>query len=290
MVVPKLEYSRGAMGTTFFRFFSVLMIGGLILSACNMSGTNVAEATEPPATNTAVPIKLTSTSTEIVPTETPTVTATETLTPEPSTTSTPEIPKAEVNHQSNCRVGPGGNYDRVAIYEIGQKLEVVAQDLGNGFLFVRNPDKPEDQCYMLAQNLTITGDTSVLPKYTPQPSPTLAPEFAATFKKYDTCKGEEYAVFVVENVGSAVFRSAYIKITNPKLNKSVEAGLSAFDLHVGCVEAKDIWPLEVGGTGYVNSPPITWPKVGNKLQVFIMLCTEKGLKGSCPTQSIELKN
>ena len=277
------------MRTTLFRLFSLLISGAIILSACNLPGSNVAE-TPLPATAIVTPTKLTSTPTEVIPTETPTTTATETLTPEPTFTSTPEIPKAEVNHQSNCRVGPGGNYDRVAIYEIGQKLEVVAKDLGNGFLFVRNPEKPEEQCYLLAQNITITGDISALPKYTPQPSPTLAPYFNATFKKYETCNGEQYAVFVVENVGSAPFRSSYIKVTNPKLNKSVEEAFGAFDLHVGCVEAKDIWPLDPGKTGYVNSPVLTWPKVGNKLLVFIMLCTEKGLKGICPTQNIELPN
>ncbi|MEP6896465.1 MAG: hypothetical protein ABI986_12725 [Chloroflexota bacterium] len=278
------------MRTTFFRILSVLLIAGVMLSACNMPGGSAVAETLPSTTNTAVLIESTPTPTEVLPTETPMVTPTETLIPEPSVTATPEIPKAEVNHQSNCRVGPGGNYDRIAIYEIGQKLEVIAQDLGNGFLFVKNPDKPEEQCYLLANNITVTGDVSALPKYTPQPSPTAAPYFNATFKKYDTCKGANYAVFVVENTGSAPFRSAYIKVTNPKLGKSVEESLSAFDLHVGCVLAKDIYPLDPGASGYVNSPPLTFPKTGNKLLVFIMLCTEKGLKGTCPTQSLELKN
>ena len=278
------------MRTTFFRILSVLLIAGVMLSACNMPGGSAVAETLPSTTNTTAPVESTSTPTELLPTETPTVTPTETLTLEPSVTATLEIPKAEVNHQSNCRVGPGGNYDRVAIYEIGQKLDVIAQDLGNGFLFVKNPDKPEEQCYLLANNITVTGDVSALPKYTPQPSPTAAPYFNATFKKYDTCKGENYAVFVVENTGSVPFRSAYIKVTNPKLGKSVEESLNAFDLHVGCVLAKDIYPLDPGASGYVNSPPLTFPKTGNKLLVFIMLCTEKGLKGTCPTQSLELKN
>jgi hypothetical protein len=277
------------MRKTFSTSFYLLIIGVFVLSSCNMPGTNsAAEITASPEQPTAT-IELTATQTESIPTDTPTATATVTLTPQPSATFTPEIPKAEVIHQSNCRVGPGGNYDLVAIYEIGQKLEVVAQDLGNGFLFVKNPDKPEDQCYLLAKNITVTGDTTTLPKYTPQPSPTLMPDFTATFKKFEPCNGENYAIFVVVNTGSAPFKSAYIKITNPKLNKSVEQGLGAFDLHVGCVLAKDIWPLDPGGTGYVNSPVITWPKVGNKLQVVIMLCTEKNLKGTCPVQNIELK-
>jgi hypothetical protein len=289
MFAFKPDYPRGTMRKTFSTSFYLLIIGVFVLSSCNMPGTNsAAEITASPEQPTAT-IELTATQTDAILTDTPTATATATMTPEPSATFTPEIPKAEVIHQSNCRVGPGGNYDLVAIYEIGQKLEVVAQDLGNGFLFVKNPDKPEDQCYLLAKNITVTGDTTTLPKYTPQPSPTLMPDFSATFKKFEPCNGEDYAIFVVVNTGSAPFKSAYIKITNPKLNKSVEQGLGAFDLHVGCVLAKDIWPLDPGGTGYVNSPVITWPKVGNKLLVVIMLCTEKNLKGTCPVQNIELK-
>src|SRR5690349_18928602 len=126
MVASILDCLRGTMRKTFSKLFYLLIIGVFVLSSCNLPGSNniIAEVTASPKPSTA-----TATQTKVPPTETPTMTATATLTPEPSATSTPEIPKAVVNHQSNCRVGPGGNYDRVAIYEIGQKLEVVAQDL-----------------------------------------------------------------------------------------------------------------------------------------------------------------
>ena len=277
------------MRKTVSQFFYLSIVCMFVLASCNMPGPNsAAEATAPPAQPTAA-LKLTTTPTKILPTQTATVTATETLTLEPSATSTPEIPKAEVKRESNCRTGPAGNYDLVATYKVGQQLEVVAKDLGNTYWFVRDPAKPEAQCYLLAGNIAITGDTAALPKFTPQPSPTLAPYFDVKFKKYETCSGENYAVFVVVNTGSAPFLSAYIKVTNPKLNKSIEQGLGAFDLHVGCVLAKDIWPLAPGGTGYVNSPVITWPSRGNKLLVYIMLCTDKNLKGICPGQKLELK-
>jgi hypothetical protein len=185
-------------------------------------------------------------------------------------------------------VGPGGHYDLVATYQTGQKLEVVAKDLGNGFWFVKNPEKPEEQCYLLAKNITITGDTSALPKFTPQPSPTLAPDFKVTFKKFGDCQGEDYAIFDVVNIGSVTFRSSYIRVTQLKTNKSVEQALNAFDLRVGCVLAKDIYPLDPGGSGYINSPVFKWSGTSD-LQAVIMLCTEKGLKGFCVTQSLPIK-
>ncbi|HEU0296463.1 MAG TPA: hypothetical protein VFR47_27250 [Anaerolineales bacterium] len=280
------------MRTTFFRFLYLLTISALVLSACNLPGNNVAADTpspQPSATKATATRELTATPTEVLPTETPSETATETLLPEPSATATPDIPMATVGRESNCRTGPAGNYDLVATYQAGQVLEVVANDLGAGYLFVRNPEKPEEQCYLLANSLTIDGDLVALPKFTPRASPTAAPYFTASFKKFDTCEGYDYALFVVENTGSIAFRSVYIKVTDQKAGKSVEQVLSAFDLRVKCVLAKNIAPLDPGMTGYVTSPPFKWNARANKLQAILMLCTEKALKGTCVPQSLEVK-
>ena len=277
------------MRTSFFRLFSLLSIGLLILSACNLP-VNSATAEVPAQTEiSTATIELTATFTEVIPTETPAATATQTLIPEPSATATVQIPMAEVVRETNCRIGPAGNYDLVAKYQVGQLLQVVAADLGAGYWFVQNPDKPEEQCWLLAQNIKVSGDTAALPKFTPQPSPTAAPYFNVKFKKFDTCKSEDFAVFTVENVGSVPFRSAYIKVTDLRVNKSVEQALNAFDQFVGCVLAKNIAPLNPGATGYVNSPPFNWNARNNKLNAVIMLCTEQNLKGTCVQQSVAVK-
>jgi hypothetical protein len=193
---------------------------------------------------------------------------------------------ATVLRESNCRTGPAGNYDLVATYQAGQVLEIIGQGLVADYLFVKNPDKPEEQCYILAKNVTVTGEITALPKFTPRPSPTEAPYFNVSFKKFDTCQGQDFAIFVVVNAGSVAFRSFYIKVTDQKVGKSVEQVLNAFDLRVGCVLAQNIAPLAVGGMGYVNSPPFPWKARGNKLTAIIMLCTDKDLKGTCVTQVI----
>ena len=276
------------MRATLYKFFCLFVLGGLFVSSCTMPGNATPKITSETEQTTAT-IELTATQTEVAPTETPTVTATETPLPEPSVTPTIEIPKAEVVRETNCRVGPAGNYDLVATYQVGQMLEVVAKDLGAGYWYVGNPDKPQEQCYLLAQNITISGDTSALPKFTPRPSPTAAPYFNVTFKKFDICEGEDFTLFIIENLGSVPFRSAYIKVTDQKVNKSVEQAVNAFDLRVRCVLAKNIAPLEQGATGYLTSPPINWSARGNKLRAVIMLCTEKDLKGTCVTQSLDVK-
>lgn len=282
------------MHKTFFQVLGLLTTVALVVSACNLpisSATpEVTAQTEQTATETVMVIEATATH-AITPTDTeaPAPTATETLTPKPSATATPEPPLAKVVRETNCRVGPGGLYTLVATYQVGQMLEVVAKDLGGGYWFVKNPEKPEEQCYLLAQNITISGETTALPRYTPPSSPTAAPYFNLTFKKFDTCQGVDFALFIVENVGSVPFRSAYIKVINQKSGKSVEQALNAFDLRVKCVLAKNIAPLNPGATGYVASAPFKWSGHADKLRAIIMVCTEKNLKGTCITQTVDIK-
>ena len=277
------------MRTTFIQLACLLTFAVLILSACNLP-VNDATAEVPIQTETfTATLALTATPTEVLPTETATPTLTETRIPEPSATVTIQIPMAEVVRETNCRIGPAGNYELVAKYQVGQMLQVVARDLGAGYWFVQNPEKPEEQCWLLAQNIRIQGDTAALPKFTPQPSPTAAPYFNVKFKKFDTCQGDDFAVFTVENVGSVPFRSAYIKLTDLRVNKSVEEAVNSFHRYVGCTLAKEIAPLNQGETGYVNSPSFSWNARNNKLRAVIMLCTEQNLKGTCVTQSVDVK-
>lgn len=280
------------MRTNLFNLICLLTTGILLLSACNMpDSAATAEAippTEPAKLSTAT-IEPSATSTEVPPTETPTITPTETLTPQPSSTSTPEVVTARVGRETNCRIGPGGMYTLVATYQDGQMLEVTARDLGGGYVFVKNPEKPEEQCYLLANNIVVSGDTSVLPQFTPLPSPTAAPYFEVSFKKFETCKDKYFALFTVENVGSIPFRSFYVRVTDSKVDKSVEQVINAFDLWSGCVIAKEVAPLNTGGTGFVYTPYFSWNARANKLQAVIMLCTEKDLKGTCVTRILEVK-
>ncbi len=282
------------MRKALFQIPGLLAVVVMTLSACNMPGANATAAaqTEPPATEAVTVIDLAATQTrpaEVIPSDTPTVTATETQALRPSPTFTPQPPKAQVLREANCRSGPGALYKLVATYQVGQMLDVIAKDLGGGYWFVQNPDKPEEQCYLLAQNIDIDGETTALPKFTPPPSPTAAPYFEVKFKKFDACDGESFATFIVVNQGSVPFRSAYVKVTNQRIGKSVEQGLNAFDLRAGCVLAKNIAPLEPGGTGYVSSPVFKWSGHGEKLRAVIMACTEKNLKGTCITQTVDIK-
>ena len=278
-----------------FRIFCALSAVLLTALACALPQSNAATPTAQIPTVPAPAASATVTSASaptvqpdlVTETGTPTEAATEiaTLPVGVFATETPaptlEPVFADVMKESNCRTGPGSAYDLVATYQTGTRLQVLAKDLGGGFIFTQNSGKPEEQCYILANNVKLTGDISILPQFTPLPSPTAAPNFTATFKKFDLCKGDVYAQFVIVNTGSLPFRSAYIKVTNLKTNESDEKVVDAFDLTTACIIAKNIAPLDPGATGYLSSELFLHDPRGNKLRAVFQICTEKSLKGTC---------
>ncbi len=278
------------MKTTLLHIFGLMTVFALFTQGCNLPAGAPAAATPTQkvveiATSTPLPPS----DTPVPPTETPTPapTATETLTLEPSATPTEAMPVAEVARESNCRIGPAGAYTLVATYQPGKILNIIARDLGGGFVFVQNPEQPHEQCYILENNIKISGNVTALPKITPPPTPTSAPNFTIEFWKFVMCRDFYIAHFKVVNTGSVQFRSAYVKVTDQRQNQSVEHSLLAFDLYEGCVLAKNIAPLLPGGSGYLQSANYKWDPRSNKQSAVFMLCTEQYLKGTCVTKTLE---
>ncbi len=287
------------MKSRYLLLFSTIALVLMISTACALpfSAPGQILPSQPPATSATptpeTPTSLPEESATLTPTPGVTALASPTLRVGYLSTDTPtptlEPVTADVLRLSNCRTGPGQAYDLVASYPAGTQLLVLANDLGGGYLFVQDPQKTEDQCYILTNNLKISGDASVLPKFTPLPSPTAVPNFTPTFKKFDLCKSQVYAQFTITNIGSLPFLSAYIKVTNTKNGESVEKVVDAFDLTTGCIIAKNIAPLNAGATGYLSSDVFKQDPRGNILRAVIQVCTEKGLGGICVNKVLEIR-
>jgi len=258
----------------------------ILLSGCNLP---VASSTPTAPAEPVVMPTFTSPALPDTPTSEPSPTLTPTLTPEPSLTPTPEIPLAQTLKETPCYAGPAGNYERVTTFPAGTTLQVLANDLGGGFFFVSNPAQAGESCWALGANLSLSGQTAALPRFTAPPSPLPAPAFSAEYKKIYVCGEDAYVMFIIQNTGGANFRSAYIKATDVKSGASTEQAVNAFDLLDQCVVAKNIAPLKVGGMGYLYAPPFKKEIRGRLLKVVLMLCTEQNLKGACVTQTLEVK-
>jgi len=275
------------------KYFRIICAGTAVLMAVLACSTADIPGGAKPATATGAPkpaATLTLTLTTL-PSETltPTLEITATITPTvgPSESATPDVVLGQVNKQTNCRTGPGAIYDLVATYSAKTNLQIVAQDLGGGYIFVQNPANPTEACWIPAGNITTTADLSALPAYTPLPSPTASPSFTIQYKNMDKCKSNLFTRFVVVNTGSVPFRSAYVKVTNTKSNEVTQQAVNAFDMTVGCIVAKNIAPLGPGQTGYLQSELFQKNPSGQKMHAVIQVCTEQALKGVCVTQTLD---
>lgn len=169
------------------RFRVALAASSLILAilACNWP----LEQVEPPnevQTAAALTLQAILTPSMTAPASTPTITATasprSTLTAStevgsPTVTITPtySIPTLTVQESTNCRTGPGEDYEVVFTYLKGKELEIVGRyDPGN-FWLVKSNESPNGTCWLWGQYVEVTGSFWAVSSVTPPPTATSAP-------------------------------------------------------------------------------------------------------------------
>ena len=121
-----------------------------------------------------------------------------TSTPEPDHTSTPVItetpPKVivRVSANTNCRSGPGVDYEIVGALTIGQQAEVIGKSSATGYWIINNPNG-SGTCWLWGEHATVTGDTAGLQEYAAPPTVTPiaagAPVIDRVVVRFDTAGG-----------------------------------------------------------------------------------------------------
>ncbi len=134
------------------RLCSFLLIG-LLFTACNLPGTSptipVATSTEPTKeTGTSLPVS-TSTPVSILTKQSP---ASLTLT-----------------DNTNCRTGPGTDYERITVIPEGTTVPILARSTDGNHWVVDPPDVSEN-CWVAAEFGTVSGDPASIPVATPSGS------------------------------------------------------------------------------------------------------------------------
>lgn len=102
----------------------------------------------------------------------PEVTPTVTLTATQAFSATPAVPMVSVSVDTNCRAGPGLPYDYEGALLVGENTEVVARSSIGNYWIVVNPDDPAHFCWLWGEYAQVSGNSAVLPAFTPPPSPT----------------------------------------------------------------------------------------------------------------------
>ncbi len=157
----------------------------LILQACTPGGTTqsneatlqaaveqtlAAENTARAATAAARPTFAPAPTETYVPTATLRVT---TPTPPPEMTETPfqpPMPLVSVSVSTNCRNGPGTDFELLGNLQAGDVAEVVGKYPSMNYWIIKNPQKAGN-CWLWGEYATVLGSTALIPLVTPPPTP-----------------------------------------------------------------------------------------------------------------------
>ena len=167
------------MGTKKLFYFVLAAVFVMAVSACAQTGetpdaTQIFQSAEQTlqaemaATEAAKPVEEETVAEEPV-VEEPTVEVVE----EPVEEVTAEdmgTPMLSVSQATNCRVGPGDEYDQVAFLDTDTKVKITGWDGYGYFYTVENPKGGED-CWVWSEFATIEGDTSGPPTGQDSPDP-----------------------------------------------------------------------------------------------------------------------
>lgn len=108
-----------------------------------------------------------------------TLAATGTITP------TYSVPMITVQEPTNCRTGPGQDYDIVFTYLEGKQLEITGRYEPGDFWLVKSPESPGGTCWMWGGFVEVTGSHWAVASVTPPPTGTAPPPQAPTIQNYE---------------------------------------------------------------------------------------------------------
>jgi hypothetical protein len=247
-----------------------------------------------------------------IPTETPTfaIPSTETPTPMVPSTATPAAPMISVSVATNCRSGPGKIYDYLGALLVGQTVEIYAREVTGNYWYIRNPEATEEEyCWIWGNYATIAGDVSVLPVYTPPPTPTatltsvasITPtititrpppsgaSFVVSYNNLDTCSGAWHVDLKVRNNGTISYESWSVTIKDLANNEVFDKKSNVFTDLDGCSTFSEKDVVDPGDILLFSGPDISYDPTGHKLRISLTMCESNGQKGICAKQNFDVQ-
>jgi hypothetical protein len=235
-----------------------------------------------PATPLPPTAAFTSVSTAPIPTQTATAT--------PGVTVIPLGAQISVSVPTNCRSGPGKVYERVGALLVGPTVPVYGRDPTGMYWYIQNPDSAGDFCWVWGEYATLSGTTSLLPVYTPPPTPlptftpTPAPAFQASYTGLDSCS-TWWADFKLKNTGAIAFASIGITLKDMATDVVVSGITDGFVDNTGCSSSSKA-TLQPEKSVTASGPAFSYNPAGHKVRGTITLCSSSGLNGFCVTAPI----
>ena len=108
----------------------------------------------------------------------------------PTITPTYSTPMLTVLQQTNCREGPGQDYQVIFTYLADVKLEIIGRYEPTDFWLVKSLESKTGTCWMWGEYTEASGSYWVVPTVTPPPTATLPPPQAPSIDNWEfSCSG-----------------------------------------------------------------------------------------------------
>ncbi len=129
-------------------------------------------------------------------------------------TPTYSVPMLTVREQTNCRAGPGQDYEILFTYLAGKELEIVGRYDPDNYWLVKSVESPTGSCWLWGEFVELTGSYGAVSSVTPPATVTSAPPQAPSIVEWKfSCSGGTMTFIVSwldkasDETGYRVFRN-----------------------------------------------------------------------------------
>lgn len=244
---------------------SLVLIAAIL--ACNLPSAEQV----PPPSDVQTAAALTVEALLIVPSVTATIqhviqptlpsTITPTIGPTGTITPTYSVPMLRVLEQTNCRTGPGQEYEVVYTYLAWKELEILGAYPQENYWLVKSDQSPTGECWLWGEYVEVTGSYWVVPSVTPPPTATISPPKAPVVQWDYFCNsftGEVSVNLAWKDV--AINETGYRVIRNGQVTAELAADSKAYFESIPLVPKEKItYEVEVyNATGATRSLPVSF--------------------------------
>ena len=219
--------------------------------------------------------------TDTAPPDTLAPTPSPTASPRPTLTATP-APFVKVSGNTNCRFGPGSVYDLIYTYLKGDQALLVGKSPDGKFWYTTDQNGVIPDCWLWGQYATPVGDTSLIPIFTPPPTPTPNPDFTVSYEGSDCGAGSCWLWFKINNIGSIAWESVLVYTEN--IDTSDDA-IYVSDIFQASIAGSNINKIQPGVSAYTHSERLPNPS-GDTVEVVIVACEKDGLTEICQGRNL----
>ena len=184
-------------------------------------------------------------------------------TPTGTITPTYSVPMLKVDEPTNCRSGPGPDYQIITTFQPGTSAEIVGRYPENNWWLINNPFG-EGTCWIWGQFATVSGSTWTVPSVTPPPPATQGLPTPPSVSSWDySCAYGSSGPNVTFNLkwsDRATDEIGYRIYRNDELVTELPANSSSFSEVVDIQENEKLtYRLEVyNNAGTSSAAPITF--------------------------------